>query len=334
MQGEAYEALKQHIQEHGQQDPVMVYDGEIVDGRAINRACRELGIQPRLQAWEGHGSVLEFILARNLFRRDLSPSQRAGIAAELVILRQAEGGGGSGVGGAAGPRANLPAGRVRDQVAREFGISPRTVANALKVRKDGVPALRRAVESGAVKASTAAELCDLPAEEQAAVAARGPEAVKEKATQLRRARGRKAGAAADTTSAEAGRPDKVEVRRDAKPQPLAAELVVLLGKKLARQLCKALERALQAEDRGGRAASRPPQDGRRGKAKPPPPAAPEETNGGAGQAGEAGPEPPDEPAPAPDVVVGRAGRGGRRGSAGGSKAASVSSPASGPSDGP
>ena len=76
-----YEELKNDIKVNGLLVAIWIYEGKIIDGRNRDRACRELGIQPRFQEWDGRGSLVAFIISLNQHRRHLSASQRAVVAA-------------------------------------------------------------------------------------------------------------------------------------------------------------------------------------------------------------------------------------------------------------
>jgi hypothetical protein len=63
---------------------------KIIDGRNRYRACRELGIEPKIQIWDGKGSLVEFVVSLNLHRRHLDSGQRAAVAVEILPLLEAE----------------------------------------------------------------------------------------------------------------------------------------------------------------------------------------------------------------------------------------------------
>jgi len=90
-EGAEYEALKADIKAHGVRLPVWTWQGKVIDGRNRYRVCRELGIDPPVQEWDGNGSLVAFIWSLNGPRRHLTASQRAAIAAELepMLAREA-----------------------------------------------------------------------------------------------------------------------------------------------------------------------------------------------------------------------------------------------------
>jgi N6-adenosine-specific RNA methylase IME4 len=83
MGDEDYNALKLDIVDNGLLEPILTYQGKILDGRNRYRACVELGIEPKFQSWDGNGSPIQFVVSLNLKRRHLSSSQKAMIALEV-----------------------------------------------------------------------------------------------------------------------------------------------------------------------------------------------------------------------------------------------------------
>jgi hypothetical protein len=75
--------MKADIQARSQREPILVKDGFVVDGRHRLRACEELGIEPKLQEYEGTDIIGE-IASRNLFRRNLTDKQRAELVAKMI----------------------------------------------------------------------------------------------------------------------------------------------------------------------------------------------------------------------------------------------------------
>jgi len=76
-----FQELKDDIAANGQQEPIVTYQGQILDGRHRYRACTELGIEPLIREYEGD-DPWGFVVSMNLHRRHLKDSQRAMIAAD------------------------------------------------------------------------------------------------------------------------------------------------------------------------------------------------------------------------------------------------------------
>lgn len=74
---------------HGQLEAIVTHQDQIVDGRNRFRACVSLGLTPKFEAWSGQGgSLINFIVARNLHRRHLTAGQRAMLG--VVIKKEIE----------------------------------------------------------------------------------------------------------------------------------------------------------------------------------------------------------------------------------------------------
>jgi hypothetical protein len=146
---EGFKKLVFDIKEHGVQAPITLHhDGRVIDGRNRYIACQALGIEcPRVN-WEGEpGTEIAYVLTKNVYRRHLSASQRSLIAARLATMRQGE-------------RTDLPqfCGRLSQaQVASLLNVSERSVSDAVKVLNEASPEILRAVETGEMSVSTAAD---------------------------------------------------------------------------------------------------------------------------------------------------------------------------------
>ena len=147
-----FAALKRSVAA-GQVDPVIVRDGVVLDGLERLAACAAVGVEPRIEQWNGSGSAEEFILARNAARRHLRAGQKAMVAARLVPYfkkdarsRQYQ--------GTLLP-AGSKAGTAAALAAARTGAKERTVFTALKVLRED-PALAERVISGATSLDRAA----------------------------------------------------------------------------------------------------------------------------------------------------------------------------------
>ena len=85
MDREQFRELKESIQTRGQDDPIVLAAGQVLDGRHRARACEELGIQPKTITYTGD-DLLGYVIAKNVTRRHLTGSQRAIVAARIANL--------------------------------------------------------------------------------------------------------------------------------------------------------------------------------------------------------------------------------------------------------
>lgn len=174
IEGPAFDDLKADIAENGVLEPVVFFEGKILDGRNRYMAARDLGIEyPRVE-YRGD-DPLGYVVSLNLRRRHLTESQRSMVAAKLAKLP---------VGANQHTAIAAPS---QEQAAQTLGVSVDSVQRARKVQEVGAPALVAAVETGAVSVSAAAEVAKLPVEEQQIIVEAGPVAVKEVAKVVRQA---------------------------------------------------------------------------------------------------------------------------------------------------
>jgi len=91
LDGDQFAALVDDIRAHGLRDEIVLHDGRIVDGRNRYRACQESGVTPRYQEWDRQGSLVAFVVSKNLYRRQLTAAQRSAVAVDLLPLLEEEG---------------------------------------------------------------------------------------------------------------------------------------------------------------------------------------------------------------------------------------------------
>lgn len=171
-----YAGLRESIKEHdGLLSQLIAWgnpdDGDptpiLLDGHNRTGIMTVLGMEtppPHLLKFTSRAEAAQWIIKNQTSRRNLSESQRAMMAAKLETLKRGT------------TKADMPNGISRTEAAETANVSPRSVARAAKVLKDGAPELVNAVESGEIKVSTAARVAEvLPPEQQTAVMVLPPE---------------------------------------------------------------------------------------------------------------------------------------------------------------
>ena len=136
---EELQLLVVDIRENGLQIPVTLYEEKILDGRNRYLACGLLNIEPHYVHYEGN-DPLSFVVSRNLCRRHLSESQRAMVAAAVLVLMEQE--------------ADKP---TVTETARQFNVSERLVYYADKVIQDGTEQDVQDIMSGEKKVRQVAD---------------------------------------------------------------------------------------------------------------------------------------------------------------------------------
>src|SRR2546425_4169008 len=73
---EEFAALCLSIKANGLREPIITYQGKILDGWTRYRACREVGVEPRFVEFTGtRAEAIDLVLDRNVMRRHLTQDQ-------------------------------------------------------------------------------------------------------------------------------------------------------------------------------------------------------------------------------------------------------------------
>jgi ParB-like chromosome segregation protein Spo0J len=156
IEGDDFKALVGSILANGQREPIVLFEGMILDGRNRYRACLEAGVEPRTQEFSGtFDAARKLVIDSNIMRRHLDTSQRAMAATRLAKLADGQ--------RQVGKFADVP---TQDEAAKLLKVSERTVRDARKVIDHGEPELIEAVDRGEVAVSKAAKIAELPQDEQ------------------------------------------------------------------------------------------------------------------------------------------------------------------------
>jgi N6-adenosine-specific RNA methylase IME4 len=138
LEGERFDALVDSIKRNGLRDPIVVHEGQILDGRNRLRACEAAEVKVKTVKFKG-GDPLEFVIDQNLHRRDLNESQRAMLAVTIATMKVGR------------PSENAPSGAIsQPEAARMVGVSRRIVQRAVFVcnSEKTIPELAERVRRG------------------------------------------------------------------------------------------------------------------------------------------------------------------------------------------
>jgi ParB-like chromosome segregation protein Spo0J len=90
LEGKDYEELKKSIEQHGQEKPIILQNGVVIDGRTRLTIVLELGQFPYCKEYDSKLPVEEYILIENLFRRHLTDDQRMMITTQVMLRKETE----------------------------------------------------------------------------------------------------------------------------------------------------------------------------------------------------------------------------------------------------
>lgn len=186
--GDSFAELVSAVRDMGLIEPIVLYEGKILDGRNRYRACIDAEVEPRFEQYTGD-DPFGFVIAMNLARRHLDEAQRAMCAARVANMKH--GGDRSNKGKeqelnlALENNAGVAPKVTLKQAAEQFSVSAASIKTARKIQEKGVPELAQAVDEGKVSLNAASAVSELPKEEQSEVVARGEEEILRKAKEIR-----------------------------------------------------------------------------------------------------------------------------------------------------
>jgi len=144
-----FDALRDDIEQHGQRDAIVLWDGQILDGRHRMQACLVLGIEPKFRtvemSWE---EAKAYVLSVNLTRRHLDASQRAIIASRLATLQK----------GVRSDRQICPSSVTQQEAADSLNVGVTQVKKARKVEDAAAAEVVSEVERGKMSLHKAGKL--------------------------------------------------------------------------------------------------------------------------------------------------------------------------------
>lgn len=146
MGADDFAALVEDIRANGQREPVIVFEGMVLDGWHRYSACVEIGIKAQQFTFAEGKDPVAFVLSQNLHRRHLTGSQRA--AAVVACTEWAP---------AHRPKKGetISPFSTNDALAKAANVSDRTIKDAKVAHKAG---LTDAVKSGAITVNEAAKI--------------------------------------------------------------------------------------------------------------------------------------------------------------------------------
>ena len=167
-------ALKRDIRENGLIDPIDVLDQQVEDGRHRQRACKQLGIDPKYNFLPVGTDPLKHIVSKNKQIRHTNSSQDAITAARVYLLSLEESRQEGGHEGSTGSESAILqiAPLTQVEACELLGVRQRTFSHAVSVLASNCSdSLVMAIEQGRIRVSDAQKVCGQPVELQEAAVA-------------------------------------------------------------------------------------------------------------------------------------------------------------------
>ena len=150
MEGRQFNELVEDVRINGLNEPIVLHEGTVLDGRNRLRACIAAGVPYRTVPFQGTDPIA-FVISANVHRRHLSTSQRSMLAAELANMRQ-------------GTRTDLAPNGAMSQgdAAKLLNVGRRSVQRAVALRENADSAVIEMVKRGQMTTAAATALTRLP----------------------------------------------------------------------------------------------------------------------------------------------------------------------------
>lgn len=171
--GEAYDELKADLEKHGQLEPVVMFEGKILDGRNRWRAMQDLGMPHREVKLDEGVDPVAYVWSKNAVRRQLTPAQKALAATKLVTVKL-------------GDNQHTSDEKTSNADAAALaGVGERSVQRARRVLDNAAPEVVTAVEEGELGLRAAETLSEQPKETQTEIMKGGAKKAAKVATAVR-----------------------------------------------------------------------------------------------------------------------------------------------------
>ena len=173
MPADDFAALRDDIQANGCHTPIVLFEGQILDGRHRYLACQETGRDFTTHTYR-EGDPVGFVRSLNLHRRNLTPSQRALV--EVALSEWLERGRpDKSAPGADYSQTEKPA-KTSAEMAKSAEVGTRTIERAKTVAREASPEVKDAVTQGEM--SLKAAVRTIPAKPRPAPVAKEKPAAK------------------------------------------------------------------------------------------------------------------------------------------------------------
>lgn len=232
--------LNKDVKSNDLLDPIVLYEGMILDGRHRQAACNWAGVKPRYIEYEGNDPE-GFVRSKNAVRRQMTDNERLLVETALAVSRQERLASEASLQSLPASRkgANqhgeklLPQAEVK-RIAEETGVSERKVRAAASVLDSCSLGVQEAVKAGDVTVADAEAVADLPKLEQMAAL---------KAVRAGKARSLAAAAGVKPSQKITGKKAAKQPERNKQPVGTFASVEKLIG-----QLAREIDKVAHAHD--------------------------------------------------------------------------------------
>jgi hypothetical protein len=170
LDAEALKELQIDIAKNGLRNPIIMFEGMVLDGWNRYLACDAANVILQKSTYSGDDPV-QFVISQNIHRRHLTATQRAQLAVELLAEeeKRAEARKKAGTKTLPSPDGKVSKRQERTsaaKVAKAVGVSSASVERAKAIKKSATPEVQKAVAAGKMGLEQGARVATLPKAKQ------------------------------------------------------------------------------------------------------------------------------------------------------------------------
>lgn len=151
MQSDEYQSLKDSVEIIGIQNPITLFEGQVIDGWHRYKAATELGLHCPSKLL-GDVDPVDFVKSQNDARRHITASQKAAAIVAIYTWKPV----GSNQHEAGRVPGTLPQ-KTNAELAAIAGVGNKTIKDAKAVHANATPEVKEAVKAGTMSVKAAAE---------------------------------------------------------------------------------------------------------------------------------------------------------------------------------
>jgi N6-adenosine-specific RNA methylase IME4 len=178
IEGDEFDKLVDDIKTNGLLNPIVLYEGKILDGRNRFNACLEAGIQPLFVEYDGDEPDA-YVIALNVRRRHLKQQQIDQYLVEFQDWRRGR------------PNSDHGLNFNQQQFAKKNNTTTKSLHRATTIKNKGDDAVIAGVKDGSISQRSAVDIVTLSKEQQQEIVAKGEDEIIKMATKIRAERSAK-----------------------------------------------------------------------------------------------------------------------------------------------
>lgn len=175
IEGEEFDKLVDDIQANGLLNPIVLYEGKILDGRNRFNACQQAGVQPLFVEYDGDEPDA-YVIALNVRRRHLKQQQIDQYLVEFQEWRRGK------------PNSDHGLNLNQQEFAKQNNTTTKSLHRATTIKNKGDDSVIAGVKDGSISQRSAVDIVTLPKEQQQEIVAKGEDEILKMAMQIRKDR--------------------------------------------------------------------------------------------------------------------------------------------------